>query len=472
MSSSSGSEFSGSDREEMMRSGDEGVLLWTNEGGDVERELMILRSVISAMASGPELKDVVQKVAETMTGVAGSDVCFVHIVDSDRDCIVLTGATPPFDALAGLIELKIGEGVSGWVAKHGELAVVDDKWSDPRYKYIPALQGENYSSLISVPLVSRSGGIVGVLNIHSKTRRTWSDGDIALLKRVSNLLAGTVENAMLLDRLALRERSLEAFARYIIEAQEAERRRVARELHDGLGQKLLGALFHLEAAKSSERLANWEAKDEVAGAEQNDRGLQSGEVLAEIERAQELLQEGIEDARRAIVDLRPGVLEDLGLSAAIEGLCRELGKMEVEYVLDEVTVNPSKEVALYRIAQEALHNVIQHSGASKVRVRLEMSGFAVVMSISDNGRGFDQSRGASGAHFGLEGIKERCELLGGRLEIRSSPGQGCEVRVQLPLSDDGSERLERGRKKPKGLQSGIATERLVSPVEPEEGAFH
>jgi signal transduction histidine kinase len=437
MISSSESELFGSDGRETKGSDEEGVLLWTHKGGDVERELVILRSVIAAMASGPELKDVVQKVAETMTGVAGSDVCFVHIVDSERDCIVLTGATPPFDALAGLIELKIGEGVSGWVAKHGELAVVDDKWSDPRYKYIPALQGEKYSSLISVPLVSRSGGIVGVLNIHSKTRRSWNEGDIALLQRVSNLLAGTVENAMLLDRLALRERSLEAFARYIIEAQEAERRRVARELHDGLGQKLLSALFHLEAAKNSERLGTMGAKGESALVKQSDLGIQSGEVLAEIERARELLQEGIEDARRAIVDLRPGVLDDLGLSPAIEGLCRELGDIEVEYMLDEVRLNPSKEVALYRIAQEALHNVIQHSRASKARVTLDASGSVVMMSISDNGKGFDQSRGASGAHFGLEGIKERCELLGGRLEIRSSPGRGCEVRVEIPLSDEG-----------------------------------
>jgi two-component system, NarL family, sensor kinase len=90
-----------------------------------------------------------------VTEATASDVCFVHVLDDERQRLVLMGATPPFTSLSGTVELALGEGVAGWVALHAEPAVVPDKWKDDRYVYIPALRGEDYESLVSVPLMGR-----------------------------------------------------------------------------------------------------------------------------------------------------------------------------------------------------------------------------------------------------------------------------------------------------------------------------
>ncbi|HVL92636.1 MAG TPA: GAF domain-containing protein, partial [Acidimicrobiales bacterium] len=148
----------------------------------------LLRRIIEITAEDLDRREVVQRVAALVIEATGADVCFVHLVDEERNVLVLTGATPPFDQLAGTIELAIGEGVSGWVAQHGTPLVVDDKWSDPRYKYIPALKGEDYASLVSLPLIRQASQVVGVVNVHSRERRDYAPDELALLVDVAGLL--------------------------------------------------------------------------------------------------------------------------------------------------------------------------------------------------------------------------------------------------------------------------------------------
>ena len=148
----------------------------------------LLRRIIEITAEDLDLREVVRRVAALIIEANDADVCFVHLVDEARGCLVLAGATPPFDVLAGTIELAFGEGVAGWVAQHGKPLVVDDKWSDPRYKYIPALRGEDYASLVSLPMVRRGQRVVGVVNVHSKARRQHTDEDVAVLSDVAGLI--------------------------------------------------------------------------------------------------------------------------------------------------------------------------------------------------------------------------------------------------------------------------------------------
>lgn len=378
-----------------------------------------LRAVAEAMAADLDLGGVVQRVAQVVTEVSGADVCFVHLVDEDHNRIVLAGGTPPFDELAGTIELPVGDGVAGWVARHGTPAVVPDKWADRRYLYIPALRGEEFTSLVSVPMIRRGTRVVGVLNVHSRTHRDWSSAEVMLLTDVANLLAGTVENAVLHRRLAEREEALAGFAARTVEAGEAERRRLAGDLHDGISQRLVSLSYHLDAAATA-------SPEEPAV------------VDTELRVARELVDAAIQEAREAIGGLRPSVLDDLGLGASLESLVRTLAVSDAAVNLAECHVESHVATTLYRIAQEALQNVSKHSGASRVRLDLYQRGAEAVLEVSDDGRGFEPdvavvSFGTTPTTYGLAGMRERAELIGGRLEVFSRPGgEGPRVKAVVP----------------------------------------
>ncbi len=218
-------------------------------GVDAEREVQLLFRVIDTISAGLDLHRMLQGVATLVTETTATDVCFVHLLDEKGRALRLHGATPPFDGLVGQIELAVGEGVSGWVAEHGEPVVItDDKAADPRYLYIPALRGEEFTSMLSVPIVTPLGHLVGVLNVHTRARREFTGADVELLRSVAGLVAGAIENARLHRRLAEREEALESFAERMVEWQERESRRLAGEIHDGISQRIVSLFFHLSAA--------------------------------------------------------------------------------------------------------------------------------------------------------------------------------------------------------------------------------
>ncbi len=351
---------------------------------------------------------------DLVTGATGSDVCFVHLVDEERQRVVLAGATKPFDEVVGTVELALGEGVAGWVAHHAEPAVIADKWTDRRYRYIPALRGEDFVSLVSVPMIAR-GRVVGVLNVHSREERSYGPHDLALLTGVASLVARSVEKAQLYQRLAEREEALEGFAARTVEAQELERRRLAGEIHDGISQRLVSLWYHLLAAE--------------------DATADTPRLCQELDVAKELTTAALEEARAAIVGLRPSVLDDLGLGPGLESLARDLADVQVELDITAERLPPHVEVALYRIAQEALQNIVKHAEASRVRLSLSTGPAGVRLAVDDDGRGFDGDgvADAEDRHsYGMVGMRERAELIGATLTITSWPGRGTTVEVVVP----------------------------------------
>ena len=311
--------------------------------------------------------------------------------------------------------------MSGWVADHGEPAVIiGDKNSDPRYRYIPALRGEDYTSMISVPVVTPLGHLVGVLNVHTRLRRDFTTSDVDLLRSVAGLVAGAIENARLHQRLAEREEALERFAEQTMEWQEHERRRLAGEIHDGISQRIVSLFFHLSAAA-----------DAIGS---------SPELAAEqIARAQELAAAALDETRLAIAGLRPPVLDDLGLAPSLASLGRSFPQLNVQVETTAQPIAEHLETAVYRTAQEALQNVAKHAEAQSVRIRLTAPPGRIVLEVTDDGTGFDLAAagpapagqgGPSG--FGLPGMRERAELLGGRLEVITAPGRGTTVRLIVP----------------------------------------
>jgi len=177
----------------------------------------LLRRIIAIAGAELHLRPLLRDVARLVVAETAADACFVHVIDSEAGEVVLMGATPDeFDELAGTIRLALGSGVAGWVASHGEPAVIENKWTDPRYRYIPALRGEDFTSLVSVPLLRPPDSVVGVLNVHAREPWHFDPDVVSRLQEVASLLAGLVEGAVLHDRLIRREADLASFTARIV----------------------------------------------------------------------------------------------------------------------------------------------------------------------------------------------------------------------------------------------------------------
>lgn len=208
-------------------------------------------------------------------------------------------------------------------------------------------------------------------------------------------------------------------SRQLLKAQEEERRRISRELHDETGQALMVLRFHLEM---------------LAG------DTKSEEQKAKIQESLEVLDRTIEGLRRTIARLSPRVLEELGLVAAIRRqalvTAKHTGiKAHLELPEDLASMDHDIEVALYRSVQEALHNITKHSRANSFTVRLARSGNKMSLQIEDNGVGFSP-RTAPERGFGLTGLRERTAALGGSVRIHSESGRGTQIRILLPWLAD------------------------------------
>ncbi len=383
-----------------------------------ERENALLVGIIEAISAGPQLGPLASKVARLIVEATATDVCFVHVLDDGGSSLTLTGATPPFDRHVGRIHLPLGEGVSGWVASHREPAViVTEKHADPRYRYFPELNGRDYTSMISVPMASQPGGLVGVLNVHTLDRRDFTDRDVRLLTSIGSLVAAAMHQARLHRRLAARERAAERFAEQVIGAQETERRRLAGDIHDGITQRLVSLAFHLDAAT------------EAVTASQTD--FAAGQLAL----ARDLADLTLDEARAAIAGLRPPVLDDLGLTAALASLARSIAQLDVRVDVVECRLPEHVEIALYRIAQEALQNVVKHARAARAEVERRCDDEHALLRVSDDGRGFDSSQpveAVGGASYGLRSMAERADLVGGRLDVTSRSGLGTVVTAVIP----------------------------------------
>ncbi|MFD0739486.1 sensor histidine kinase [Lysobacter koreensis] len=225
----------------------------------------------------------------------------------------------------------------------------------------------------------------------------------------------------LLDRLQRNEREFRRLGRAVWRVQEDERRRLARDLHDGIGQNLT-ALKH--------RLA------------QLGDGLPAQTALrAQLETAIALCSDTLEDTRNLSRLLRPPILDDLGLEAALRWLARsqgESGGMEVALEIEPLPMlDGDLQTLLFRVAQEALNNAAKHAGAGHVLLRLVARGGNLQLQVVDDGRGCDPEAALRSGGSGLGGMRERLRLYDGRLELHSAPGEGTRLRAVVPFATRG-----------------------------------
>jgi signal transduction histidine kinase len=259
-----------------------------------------------------------------------------------------------------------------------------------------------------VPLIARDQAI-GVLEIHDKEGpdARFSHDDFRLAETFAARAAVAVELSQRVASDALRR---------VVAAQEQERRRLARELHDETGQALTSILLGLKPLE--------EALAGQAGAP----------ALAEL---RQLVVEALQDVRRLAVELRPAVLDDFGLVPALERLTASFAeqsgiRVDFHSTLGEIRLPTDVESSLYRVVQESLTNIAKHANAENVSVSVVRRTTAVAAVIEDDGAGFDQ-RAVREESVGLLGMRERLALLDGHLEIESRPGAGTTVVAEVPL---------------------------------------
>lgn len=257
----------------------------------------------------------------------------------------------------------------------------------------------------SVPLYVR-GEKLGMLNLVSADWRELDADDLRLLHTIGEMVSTAVERARL-------------YARSLALGAVEERNRLAREIHDTLGQGLTAVLLQLEAV------------DAHLDTGESERGRQG------VQRAMALARENLEETRRSVLDLRAAPLEGRSLGEALDELaerCRGEGQLlvAVERVGDGQPLPPRLEAGLFRIAQEALNNASQHANAREVHIALTCQPRQVSLTIVDDGCGFAPDQ-VDADRFGLRGLNERARLLGGAMELQSHVGVGTRLSVVVPL---------------------------------------
>mgnify|MGYP000399364703 CR=1 FL=1 len=317
-----------------------------------------------------------------------------------------------------LDEIVPGRLAQGEVIRYPDLFALDSPTP-----YLRSLMDEGIRSLVMVPL-SAKRELIGSLNLGAGDPESLDAEKIEIAKEVAASLAVALQNRRLLDEILRNQKELQKMSALIIQAQEAERARISRELHDEMGQALTGISINLAVAEKS---LSSEADGRVA------RSLREARVLADASSDQ---------IRDLSISLRPAMLDDLGLLPTLRWYVNNFNErtgIPVIFKSDncDVGLPPEMAIVLYRVAQESLTNAARHAKAGHVDLRLKCSGEAVHLVVEDDGVGFNVDlvcdKRSPERCLGLLGMRERVGFLGGTFAVDSTPEAGTRVSVQIPV---------------------------------------
>jgi len=369
------------------------------------RQLEGLNEIGAALASEVELEPLLDLVARRMRELVGARIVLIALPDA-RGSLAVRAAAGRDD----LVGIAIDQSTSkvGRVLERGHTERVDAMVDDPEVDQRVARE-LGVTSAMYLPLTVR-GAPIGVVVVHDKlgTDARFDESDVRLAESLVSRAAIAVDLSERVSRDALRR---------AVDAQELERARLARELHDETGQALTSILLGLKHL------------DDVVETDE------AREATASI---RELVAATLQDVRRLAVELRPSALDDFGLVPAVERLASNLSEqsdlvVDLEARLGDRRLPPEAETALYRIVQEGLTNVVKHAAAHRVSITLVRKEAAAVVVIEDDGQGFDPEAVRAGA-LGFTGMRERVELVGGRLTVETSPGAGTTVVAEVHVA--------------------------------------
>ena len=383
---------------------------------DLPRTVETLVRVVSSPDPGAV---VLASAADIVAQHFAADCVVVFGVDAETSEVVSLAVHPGRPEIVEPMRLPPGFGITGKVAAEQVPAVLTDDL--PRNDVHRALLGLAPGATVSrmcVPAVAPDGASAGVLSVYAQGSRAFTTDEIADATVLARLLALRVDLDRRRSQASERETAWDLLAAASVEAQEAERRRVAADLHDGVTQAIVSLAFHLSAAQ--------DALDETAS---------DGFAAGQLREAHALADLAVQEIRAALGGLHSSVLDDLGLAPALESLARSTPQLQVVVQAEPVDLPAHVATALYRIAQESLQNVVKHAHASRTDVGLARVGATVSLSVVDDGRGFTASTAALSAGgqpsrpLRAGGDAPAMHLIGGRLTVTSVPGSGTRVQA-------------------------------------------
>jgi signal transduction histidine kinase len=405
----------------------------------VSRALKAMTACQQALIRAGREADLLNEVCRIIVEVGGYCMAWVGYAERDAKKAIRPMAQQGFDA--GYVkQLRLtwadkerGRGPTGRAIREGIPVICHDIQNDPDFVYWrdeARLRG--YASVLGLPL--KEARTFGALTIYAREANAFDGEEVALLMGLANDLAYgiTALRARAEQRLAEKalkesEQELRLLTVQLLSIQEKERRRVARELHDELGQALTVLKIHLVGL------------EEMLSADQLDLKGNCEHMLSYIDTV-------IENVRRLSWDLCPSCLEDLGLSSSlgylVDDICRN-HNLESVVVMDEIDscFSPETQINIYRIFQESLTNVVKHAGASLVSVRVKRKAGQVLFTIRDNGSGFNLKQAISAKVakkiLGLTAMNERALMAHGSLTISSRKGRGTTITFSIPTDKIG-----------------------------------
>jgi signal transduction histidine kinase len=366
------------------------------------RQLESMQEISEALVGELELPRLLQLIVERLRELIDARIVAIALPAGDGLRVEAIAG----DAVETLLHAPIPrESKVGHVLARGRTERVDSILDDPEVVHEVARRFRAVTGLY-VPLVAR-GTPIGIVFAHDKLSRDprFTSADLRLAEHFAQRASVAVDLSRRVQRDSLRR---------LVEGQELERRRLARELHDETGQALTSVLLGLKAVETAE------------------------DVPAALADLRELVVATLQDVRRLAVELRPKALDDFGLVPAVERLAETFTAstgipVQLESRVGDERLPSAAETTLYRVVQEALTNVAKHAGARRVSVLLIRRGSSANAVIEDDGHGFtphDEQRGG----IGLAGMRERLALLDGRLTVESQIGSGTTIAAEVPLA--------------------------------------
>jgi signal transduction histidine kinase len=389
-----------------------------------KKESAALLAVLDAELLAENLETLLERILVITTATFNATLGMVLLRDIDGD-VLRAKASVGFDApMDEELCVNLGQGFTGTIAQTGEPAMLPDIELSPGA--LNPILSTKARALWGVPL-KHGELVIGVLLIGFARPYEWLPTERELLRAIADRSALAIDRARMTDALREREMRIAELSGHLLTVQEHERKRISRELHDETGQALMVIRLYLGMLESS--LTGRTARNRIR------------ETVVVVDRT-------IEGLRRIIAKLSPLVLQELGLVAAIRKEAKDLAKstgVKARVVIDDSVgrLAGDIEAAIYRVVQEALHNVAKHSQAKTVTIQMSRERDQVYLLVEDDGVGFGKPAGLKNERprFGLEGIRERIGMLGGKVRITSAKGKGARLEIRVPAERSGLETL-------------------------------
>jgi signal transduction histidine kinase len=399
-------------------------------------QLLALSHISSAVSELWDLETILNVSLDAVLEIINGEIGGILLFDSQKRRLsyrVYRGLSAKY---AKKIRLAVGEGIAGRVGQTGEPILLEDVSKDPRVAHRDLVSTEGLKGFASVPLKTKDK-VVGVMNIASHTPGRFTEDDLYLLSSVGHQIGTAIEQAKLYERLERARQRYEALLRHTLTAQEEARKRIARELHDETSQALTSVTLSLQAIIGVAEI----------------QGIGDEEFIEKLKTTHSYAIHAGNEIVKLMKELRPTLLDELGMSAAIRRYAKDTLEAQginvsTEFIGTEKRFQPEIEVTLFRISQGAIGNILKHSEAKNVNIRLECDAKECRLRIEDDGKGFDVNKltrvDPSGKGAGLFTMKERVSLVGGSCHVESQPGQGTKVIMKIPVAMDVAHEEDKG----------------------------